>query len=321
MVPEKKKLLVIAGPTASGKSAAAVETAKAADGEIISADSMQVYQGMDIGTAKITEDEMQGIPHHMIDVADPSGAFDVTLYAEGAKKALSGILERKRLPILTGGTGFYIQAVTRDIDFTGNASDPAYRDELRAIAEAEGSGTLHRMLREKDPEAADAIHENNIKRVIRALEFCRASGEKISEHNLKEAQKPSPYDLLYIVLSPDREVLYQRCDRRIDRMLEEGLEKEARGFYDRGYTADMPSMQGLGYKELFRYFSGELSLDEAVYILKRDTRHYAKRQMTWFRREKDALFLPVGEDDDAVSVSERILDEMKKVWGRCSARG
>ena len=288
---EKPMLIIVAGPTASGKSAAAVELARMIGGEIISADSMQVYRYMDIGSAKITKEEMMGVPHYLIDVADPTEEFDVVRYAHEAKAAISDILSRGKQPILCGGTGFYIQAVTRDIDFSETGSLPKYREELTDYAAQHGNTALHEQLKNIDPVSYETIHPNNLKRVIRALEYYKETGMTISAHNEAERQRETPYDLHFFVLNDDRAVLYDRIDRRVDFMMAEGLYDEVMYLRQMGLTRDMVSMQGLGYKEMLDCMDGKYDLDEAVRILKRDSRHYAKRQITWFKREKDAVWI------------------------------
>ncbi len=288
---EKTPLVILTGPTAVGKSKLAVELARQIGGEIISADSMQVYRGMDIGSAKITPEEMQGIPHHLIDELDPWEPFHVVRFQELAGKYIREIVSRRRIPILTGGTGFYIQAVLYGIDFTENGSDPSFREFLERTAEEQGPQVLHDMLREVDPESAAAIHVNNVKRVIRALEFYHETGEKISQHNAQERQKESPYRFAYFVLNEERSVLYDRIGRRVDAMMEQGLLEEVRTLQQKGCTPGMVSMQGLGYKELLSYLEGNCSLEEAVRLIKRNTRHYAKRQLTWFRREREVIWV------------------------------
>ncbi|MCI7814272.1 MAG: tRNA (adenosine(37)-N6)-dimethylallyltransferase MiaA [Lachnospiraceae bacterium] len=287
----RQPLLILTGPTAVGKTALSISLAKAVGGEIISADSMQVYRGMDIGSAKIKREEMDGVPHFLIDEFEPDEEFHVVKFQNLAKKYMREIWERGHIPILTGGTGFYIQAVLYDIDFTENESDPAYREELEKIAQDQGAHVLHEQLRIVDPVSAEEIHENNIKRVIRALEFYRETGEPISRHNERERKKQSPYQFAYFVLNDDRAHLYERINERVDQMMEEGLLEEVRRLKERGFTREMVSMQGLGYKEMLDYLDGNCSLDEAVEILKRDTRHFAKRQITWFKREKDVIWL------------------------------
>ena len=287
----KKPLIVIAGPTASGKTSAGIALAKKIGGEIISADSMQVYKYMDIGSAKVKKEEMEGIPHHLIDVLDPKEEFNVTVFKRLAEEALSGIYERGNIPIVAGGTGFYIQALVRDIDFTENTGDKSYRRLLEEKARKEGGPEyLHRLLSKKDPLSAERIPVNNVKRVIRALEFYEETGIPISVHNDREKEKESPYDLSYFVLSPEREILYKRIDERVDRMMEEGLLEETRFLMDYGCQREMTSMQGLGYKQLYAHLLGEMSLAEAVDEIKLQTRHFAKRQLTWFRREAGAVF-------------------------------
>lgn len=300
---QKKPLVVLTGPTAVGKTGLSIRLAKAAGGEIISADSMQVYQYMDIGSAKIKKEEMAGVPHYLIDILEPSEAFNVVTFQKLCRQAMDTIYANGRIPILTGGTGFYIQAVLYDIDFTENEEDDTYRDTLAALAEREGAQYLHDMLKKADPKAAAAIHPNNIKRVIRALEFHRQTGMFISEHNETERQKESPYAAAYFVLNDDRSKLYAQIEKRVDDMLAEGLVEEVRRLKDMGCKRDMVSMQGLGYKEMFAFLDGECSLEEAVYRIKRDTRHFAKRQLTWFKREKNVIWVNKPDfdyDDDAM---------------------
>lgn len=294
---EKKPLIVLTGPTAVGKTALSIRLAKAVGGEIISADSMQVYKYMDIGSAKIMPDEMEGVPHYLVDVLEPSEEFHIARFQEMAKQAMNEIYNRGHVPILVGGTGFYIQSITRDIDFTENDGDMTYRHELEAFAKEHGGEQLHARLKEVDPKAADEIHANNVKRVIRALEYYHQTGNRISEHNEEQRQKESPYKLTYFVLNDIRSLLYERIEKRIDQMLEMGLIEEVQKLKDMGCTRDMVSMQGLGYKEILAYLDGEITLDEAVYILKRDTRHFAKRQLTWFKREQDVIWVNKNEFD------------------------
>ncbi len=298
-----KPLIVLTGPTAVGKTALSIELAKEVGGEILSADSMQVYRGMDIGSAKIRPQETRGVPHHLIDVLDPSREFNVVVFQQLCRQAMEGIYERGNIPILTGGTGFYIQAVLRNIDFTQNPENTRYRRQLEQLAAERGGQALHEMLKEVDPGAAQAIHAHNIKRMIRALEFHHLTGEKISEHNEREAEKTSPYRYCYFVLNDDRDNLYRRIEERVDRMLEEGLVEEVRALMARGCRRDMVSMQGLGYKEILDHLAGEITLEEAVYRIKQGTRHFAKRQLTWFRRERDVIWLnkqDYGYDDKKI---------------------
>lgn len=303
----KKPLVVLTGPTAVGKTEISIKLAKEIGGEIISADSMQVYKHMDIGSAKILPEEMAGIPHFLVDELEPFEEFHVVRFQQMAKAAMEKIYARRHIPIVVGGTGFYIQALLYDVDFSENDGDASYRHELEEIARKEGEQVLHEKLRLVDKMAAEQIHANNVKRVIRALEFYHQTGQRISEHNERERQKESPYQFVYFVLNDDRKRLYERIDRRVDQMLKDGLIKEVAALKSMGCTRDMVSMQGLGYKEILAYLEGELSLKEAIYRLKRDTRHFAKRQITWFKREREVIWLnkdEYGYDED------RILHDM-----------
>lgn len=306
----KKPLVVLTGPTAVGKTKLSITLAKALGGEIISADSMQVYKHMDIGSAKITEKEMDGVPHHLIDVLSPFEEFHIVRFQELAKKAMEDIYSRGRIPVFVGGTGFYIQAITKDIDFTESEEDKQYREELSRLAAEKGNEFLHEMLREVDKKSAEEIHANNVKRVIRALEFYKENGFPISQHNEEQKQNETPYNLAYFVLNAPRDLLYERIDRRVDEMMENGLVKEVQKLKDMGCRREMTSMQGLGYKEILSFLDGEIPLDEAVRILKRDTRHFAKRQLTWFRRESNVVW--VDKDKFAFN-DEKILEYMLSV--------
>jgi tRNA dimethylallyltransferase len=313
MEKQKNPLIVLAGPTAVGKTKASIGLAKAVDGEVISADSMQVYRHMDIGSAKIRPEEMQGVWHHLIDVLEPWEDFNVVYFKQECDRCIREIYERGHIPILTGGTGFYIQAILRDIDFTEEKNDTEYRHYLEKLAEEKGAEYLHNMLKESDPEAAEQIHANNIKRTIRALEFYRQTGNRISEHNEQERQKDSAYNSCYFVLNDKRELLYERIDRRVDEMLAAGLVEEVKKLKAMGLKRDMVSMQGLGYKEILDYLDGVCTLDEAVELIKRDTRHFAKRQLTWFRREKDVIWVnkdEFGYDEDRIL--QYMLDVIKQ---------
>lgn len=304
---KKKPLIILTGPTAVGKTKASIGLAKAVDGEIISADSMQVYRHMDIGSAKIKPEEMEGIPHHLIDVLEPDDEFHVVKFQQLAKKAMREIWERGHIPIVTGGTGFYIQALLYDIDFDENEKEDACRKELEAYAREHGAEALHEKLALVDPASAEMIHPNNIKRVIRALEFYEQTGKRISEHNETQRQRESPYAFAYFVLTDDRAHLYDRINRRVDQMIEEGLVNEVQALKDKGYTKQLVSMQGLGYKEILDYLDGNCTLEEAIYTIKRDTRHFAKRQLTWFKRERDVIWIDKQASDYE---EEQILDEM-----------
>ncbi|MDO5415738.1 MAG: tRNA (adenosine(37)-N6)-dimethylallyltransferase MiaA [Lachnospiraceae bacterium] len=310
---EKRPLIILTGPTAVGKTDLSIRLAKAIGGEIISADSMQVYRHMDIGSAKVTKEEMDGVPHYLIDVLEPTEDFNVVIFQQMAKKALETIYSHGNIPIVAGGTGFYIQALLYDIDFQENPEGAQIRAELEKLAEAKGAGYLHQLLKEVDPESAEAIHSNNVKRVIRALEYYRQTGEKISKHNEAERQKESPYDFFYYVVNTDRSILYERIDRRVDQMIEMGLVEEVRKLKEMGCHRGMVSMQGLGYKEILDYLNGDCSLEEAVYVLKRDTRHFAKRQITWFKRERDVRWINLPEFDfDQDKVLDALLAQIRR---------
>jgi tRNA dimethylallyltransferase len=326
----KKKLTIISGPTAAGKSRLAVELAKRINGEVVSADSMQVYRHMDIGTAKITKDEMQGVPHHLIDCLEPDRDFNVFMFKELANAALEDIYSRGRHPVIAGGTGFYIQSVLYDIDFSkplpkgpsevsADVTESIFDNEGRAdlkrlfelsekgelnlrsaletIAEKKGAHFLHGLLAGIDKKSAETIHENNIKRVIRAIEYYGETGEPISVHNESMRSKPSPYDFRYYCLFRPPSEIYSLIDKRVDKMMSEGLVEEVEELVRMGLTDKNISMQGLGYRQIYRYLAGELDLDEAVRQIKRDTRHFAKRQYTWFRRERDVRMLDFNDFD------------------------
>lgn len=307
-----KPLIVITGPTAVGKTAVSIELAKKLGGEIVSADSMQVYRHMDIGTAKVTKEEMDGVKHYLIDELEPFDEFNVVRFKQMAEKAIHEIYKKGRIPIIAGGTGFYIQAVLYDVDFTENDGDYKYRHELEKLAAEKGAEYLHNMLESVDEKSAEDIHANNIKRVIRALEFYHQTGKKISEHNAGQRENTSPYDFMYFVLTDDRRLLYERIEKRIDIMLDAGLLDEVKRLIEMGCTKDMVSMQGIGYKEFFDYFEGKMPLTDAVCKLRLDTRHFAKRQLTWFKREKDVTWMDYREFDHD---KNRLLEDMLKRIG------
>ncbi len=306
----KKPLVILTGPTAVGKTALSIKLAKRIHGEIISADSMQVYRRMDIGSAKITPQEMEGVPHYLIDVLEPYEEFNVVTFQRMAKEAMEKIYANNHIPVIAGGTGFYIQALLNDISFTETETDTVRRKQLESQAKEYGAEWLHDRLREVDPGAADEIHPNNVKRVIRALEFYKETGNRISEHNEAERQKQSPYNFAYFVLNMDRQKLYDRIELRIDQMLEQGLLDEVKALQAEGCHAGMVSMQGLGYKEILAYLQGECTLEEAVYVLKRDTRHFAKRQLTWFRREREVCWI---DKEACAHDEERMLEIMMQI--------
>ena len=302
---DRKPLIILAGPTAVGKTSLSIRLAKETGGEIISADSMQVYRHMDIGSAKITKEEMEGVPHYLVDVLEPEEEFNVVRFQQMAEEAAERIWEKGKIPLVVGGTGFYIQALLYDIDFTENDGDESYRRQLEQKAsDEEGASELYEMLKAVDLKAAQEIHPRNIKRIVRALEFYHQTGKKISEHNETQRQKMSPYNYAYFVLTDERGWLYERIDRRVDLMMEQGLLDEVRYLKERGVRKDSTAMQGLGYKELYAYLDGEYPLDEAVRIIKRDTRHFAKRQLTWFKRERDVIWTDksvIGQDEQKLA--------------------
>lgn len=306
---KKNPLIVLTGPTAAGKTALSIQLAKAINGEIISADSMQVYKKMDIGTAKIMPEEMEGITHYLIDEIDPKEEFNIVKFKEYACKYIEKIYSKGKIPIIVGGTGFYIQAILYDIQFIEQEEDTKYRLELEHLAEEKGEIYLHEMLRKIDSISAEQIHYHNRKRVIRALEYYKQTKEPISKHNEIERNRVSPYQFAYFVLTEDRTILYEKINKRIDVMLQKGLLEEVKSLKEQGYTKDMVSMQGLGYKEILSYLDGECTLEEAIYILKRDTRHFAKRQLTWFRREKEVIWL----DRKDYRISSMQEEEKRKI--------
>lgn len=313
----KKPLILIAGPTASGKTKTSVLLAKAIGGEIISADSMQIYKGMDIGTAKIKPEEMEGIPHYMIDEWAPDFPCSVAVFKEKVKAYLEVIYAKGKIPILVGGTGFYINAILYDTQFEETEADTAYRQELENIAKNQGTLVLHEQLRLVDPKSAEMIHPNNVKRVIRALEYYKDTGIPISEHNEKEKEKrmenESPYDYTFFALSMDRGILYERINLRIDQMVEEGLVAEVKQFFAAGLSEDLPSMKAIGYKEFFPYFKGEQSLESCIEKLKQNTRNYAKRQLTWFRHQANPTFIEVDQlEFNATLIVREMLNILEK---------
>ena len=303
-----KKVLVITGPTGCGKTDLSVRLAKRIDAEIISCDSMQIYKGMDIGTAKVTKEEMQNVPHHMIDIISPKEAYSVSDYCRDAKKISEEIFQRGKNVILVGGTGLYADSFIRDIDFSlDGEKDLNLRCELEDFAKKFGADALHKRLCEIDPKSGETIHPNNIKRVIRAIEYFTLTGETIWEHNERTRKKSSPYDYLYIGLTREREELYERIDKRVDLMLDSGLMGEVMNLYRQGLSSEHTSMQALGYKELFWYIRGLATMEESVRILKRDSRRYAKRQLTWFRKNPDINWINLSHTPDGEETAMKIL--------------
>lgn len=288
---KKRPLIILTGPTAVGKTKLSIGLAKALNGEIISADSMQVYQKMDIGTAKIKPEEMQGIKHYLIDEFLPTDEFNVAIFQDRCKKYIREIYKKGKVPILVGGTGFYIQAVLYSIDFAKTDIDAGFREELTKFAKEYGNDALHQELAKVDEASAKAIHPNNVKRVIRALEYFKQTGQKMSEHNETQQQKQADYNFRYYVLSLPRDILYDRINERVDAMRTEGLVEEVKKLLAQGCTKDMVSMQGLGYKEIIDALEGRDTIEHAFERIKQETRHFAKRQFTWFRRERDVTWL------------------------------
>lgn len=307
----KEKLLVIGGPTAVGKTDLSIKLAQKLNGEIISADSMQIYKYMDIGSAKVTKEEMNGIPHYLIDVINPDISFSVADFKEYGNKALEEILSKGKLPIISGGTGLYINSLTCNMNFTEAEKDDEYRQCLEALALEKGNEYIHEMLKECDPISYKEIHPNNRKRVIRALEVFKLTNKPFSSYNAGEDFYNSDYDVYYYVLTMDREKLYNRINMRVDIMMEKGLLEECIKLKEMGYNSDMQSMQGIGYKEILYYLEGKISLEEAVNMIKQGSRNYAKRQLTWFRRDKRCVFIDKDIMDDE-EILDKIINDIRK---------
>ncbi len=298
-------LLAIVGPTAVGKTAVSVEVAQRLGGEIVSADSMLVYRYMDIGTAKPTMEERRGIPHYMIDIIDPDEQYSVALYQTQARRHISEIWQRGKLPLLVGGTGLYVRAVIEPYHFTGAGVDEDFRRQMLREAAEKGALAVYQRLVQVDPETAACVHPNNLKRVIRALEVYHLTGRPMSWALREEGKRP-PYRLLVCGLTMDRQKLYERIEARVDKMMEMGLVGEVQGLLDRGYSPRLISMQGLGYKEIAAYLRGLSTLDEAIYLLKRNTRRFAKRQFTWFKRDPRINWINVGQYTTLMEVAREI---------------
>lgn len=307
-------MIILTGPTAVGKTELSIRLAKEIGGEIISADSMQVYRGMDIGTAKITKEEMQDVRHHLIDCLNPDEEFNVAVFQKMAREAIEDIVRRGKVPILAGGTAFYIQALLYGIDFNEEDHDDSYRNAMYDIGvDEEGKKNLHAMLCEVDPEYANSVHYNNMKRVVRALEYHHFTGRKFSEYNEEQRLREAEYDFCYFVLTDERAHLYDRINKRVDIMVSNGLLEEVKALKEKGYADDLVSMQGVGYKEIIEFLNGVISLEESIELIKKNTRHFAKRQLTWFRKEDDVIWVDkqeFGYDDD------RILEYMYSHMGR-----
>ena len=307
----KKPFIMIGGPTACGKTALSIALAKHINGEIISGDSMQVYRHMDIGTAKVTEEEKQGIPHYLVDEIDPDEEYNVMIFQQKAKEYMNVIWEKGKIPIIVGGTGFYMNALLFDTDFTETENDFSFRESCYAQAEMEGAEVLFARLKEVDPQYAEIIHANNVKRVARALEYHHLTGNKFSEHNAQQKEKESPYNAAVIILTMEREQLYNRINQRVDLMMEQGLLAEVKGLLEKGYSPELVSMQGLGYKEFMPYLQGEGEIKDAVEQLKKSTRHFAKRQLTWFRRQLDGLWVDMSKAELDLAITD-ILEYLQE---------
>ena len=313
---EDKPLLILAGPTAVGKSDFSVKVAKALGGECISADSIQVYKGLTIGSGKIAEEEMEGVPHHLLDILNPEEDYDASAFQRMAREKVEEIYRRERLPILVGGTGFYIQAMLRDIDF--KEEDEAEKERLRSRLEKEmevrGSTALHEELKQVDSVSAEEIHPHNRQRIMRALEYFYLHKSPISKHNREEKEKEALYDSLFLVLNRNREDLYERINARVEKMFRDGLVSEVEAFSNKGYTEHSPGFKGIGYREIFPYLRGECSLSECKALIQQNSRHYAKRQLTWFKREKETIFVEAENFKSREEEAEWIIEKCMSKW-------
>ncbi len=307
----KDKLIILAGPTASGKTAVSIDLAKRIGGEIISADSMQIYRGMDIGTAKVTADEMQGVKHYLINVSDPKEDFNIVKFQNMVKCSIEEIKKNGHIPILVGGTGFYIQSIIYDIKFDKEDDNGSIRKVLEEEYDKMGADFMYEKLKKIDSISAENIHKNNKKRIIRAIEYFLINNTLISEHNELQRKKTSPYDFRFFVLNPKRDILYDRINKRVDKMVEKGLVDEVKSLIESGLSIDNISMQGIGYKEIVEYLEGNIPLDKAVESIKQNTRHMAKRQVTWFKRERDVIYIDPFEFEN----NEKIVDYMVEKIG------
>lgn len=301
-----KKIIAVAGPTASGKTALAVEIAKRVGGEVVSCDSMQIYKGMDIGTAKPDMEEMSGIPHHMIDIISPDQRYSVADFADNARQCIEDILSRGKVPVLAGGTGLYMDSVLNNTEFVELKGDPEFCREMLELSLREGKEAVHKKLQEIDPEAAENIHPNNLRRVIRALEVCKITGKTFTRVNL-ESRREAVYDALIFGIETDRFVLYERINQRVDRMMEKGLVSEVKGLWEKGIGKESTAIQAIGYKELIEYLEGKCSLDEAVEKIKMESRRYAKRQLTWFKRNDEIQWIRLDGQADTDKVFDKCI--------------
>ncbi len=308
----KKKLLILAGPTAVGKTAISVELAKTLDGEIISSDSMQIYRLMDIGSAKVTKEEMDGIKHHLIDIVDPTDEFSVSEFHDKAKETIEQISSRGKLPIVAGGTGLYINSLIFNYSFGETNKNEEYREYLNSLAEEKGKEYIHELLKDIDPLSYEKLYPNDLKRVVRALEVHNVTGRTIHELNAESDIYDIPYDVNYYVLTMDREKLYERINKRVDLMVNEGLIDEVKRLRDMGLTKDMQSMKGIGYKEILMYLNEEISYEEAIYLIKKGSRNYAKRQLTWFRKDPRVKWIDKDNFSNDHEVAEFIISDFRK---------
>jgi tRNA dimethylallyltransferase len=307
----KKKLLILAGPTAVGKTKISIELAKELEGEIISADSMQIYKYMNIGSAKVTEDEKQGIPHHLIDFINPDEEFSVSEFKDKAEKAIDNITLKNKLPMIVGGTGLYINSLIFNYNFAQTNRDEGYREYLRKLAEEKGKEYVHSLLKDIDIESYEKLYPNDLKRVTRALEVYKVTGRTIREVNSDIDVYDIPYEIFYYVLNMDRERLYDRINRRVDIMLEQGLIEEVTKLKEMGMTADMQSMKGIGYKEILQYLDGSISFEEAIYLIKKGSRNYAKRQLTWFRKDNRVIWINKDEFNSEEDAAQYIMKDYR----------
>jgi tRNA dimethylallyltransferase len=309
----KEKLVVLAGPTATGKTDLSIAIAKALNGEIISADSMQIYRYMDIGTAKVSRDEMEGIPHHLIDFLDPDHEFSVAMYSEYAKSLISEINEKGKLPIVVGGTGLYINSLVYDLEFGRIEPLPGYRAELEMIYTKSGGQYLLDMLKKVDEESASRLGPKDKKRIIRALEVYKATGESLSSQGGSFRKETARYELSFYCLNMDREKLYDRINHRVDLMMDKGLTEEVKNLLLKGYHRELQSMQAIGYKEICQYLYGECTLDEAVNRIKQGSRNYAKRQLTWFRRDNRIKWVDIDTFDDKADLFSFLINDIERL--------
>lgn len=303
-----KDLFILAGPTAVGKTDISIKLAQKLNGEIISADSMQIYKYMDIGSAKVKKEEMQNIPHHLIDIIEPNVNFNVSEYKKMAEKEIESIISKNKLPMLVGGTGLYINSLIYNYDFTEASTDYEYRQYLHNLAETEGKEYVHNLLKEVDIQSFNRLYPNDLKRVIRALEVYKLTGKTISEFNLENDIYDIPYNIYYFVLTMNREKLYERINMRVDIMLQNGLIEEVKKLNEMGYSAEMQSMKGIGYKEILYYLDNKISLDEAIYSIKKGSRNYAKRQLTWFRKDKRVIWIDKDKFNEDNEIVDKIID-------------